>query len=79
MNPHTNELLWHSFKLDKPLTQPQVDDLNARRSALCGIGSVRWEDTTGNYVTNLFQCYFVGDNAWPLADEHNVEHKISHF
>jgi hypothetical protein len=77
--PHTTEIRYHSFKIDTPLTQAQVDKLNDRSLTICGIGAVKWEDATGKYVTNLCQCYFVGESDWHLMDEHNAEHKITSY
>lgn len=78
--PHKPQIAYFTFN-GPVLTQADVDDLNAipGKKMLCAIGAVEWVDASGEYRTDLNQCFFrqvTGVFNWHTGDENDREMKI---
>jgi len=62
MLPHT---LGAYYSFDVPqMSDAQVDSLNSGKLDLCMIGRSFWEDDTGKYETDHFECLHQGDGVF---------------
>jgi len=64
-----------------PLTADDVVKIKAGILALCGIGAIRWSDSTGKYETRFAQCLqsepdHTGLN-WHIMQEDNEEYRLN--
>jgi hypothetical protein len=61
------------------LTEANVSDIKADKLYLCGIGAVRWFDSTGRYETSYGECLeaeYDHTLNWHMIKENNEEHKL---
>jgi hypothetical protein len=78
INPAPDNLRWNSI-YSKPLSHSDVIALKQHKKLLCAIGAIDWTDTTGEYETDLYDCYIEeADHTfqWHVLPETNREIKI---
>ena len=79
INPHQPYNYVYSTVKAGPFTAAEAGDLNHHSKVLCAIGAVIWNDGSGKYETDLYDCYLdEGDGTynWHRFRESDRELKI---
>ncbi len=74
MNAHIGVVSWHTY-FGPTLTDDDIPKLNSQEKAVCGLGIAYWKDESGNYETDMSQCFVVGE-SWDAGAENDRERKL---